>query len=513
MVESTPDGPFQRIKRVWHDPVWSKVIATVIATVILGIAASLWAAIHFDWWKSISLLLSATWVPNWLIVVGLLLLGAAAAVSVARLRNLAAAKKATNESGTPDVFQPARVAGEPWSIETIGLMHNREAGNDTSLVRVSWRPEVVRLRMEGLTELLGSFFLDMTYHGHAPHPSPLPIIVQIYLATQITSRPGEPVLFEVGRPGSNVYLSGIVQGDRLEFPFFQLDAMEPGERRTFQVSNVRCNGNLTQQIDAWLVVAGAAVERDTQRVAFADAGLRFEVVRSGEQETILGGTLHQSMSHEPTRVATLRFTEGFPNAFKGRLPAYGAAVSQVNGAVAYGSESCCFGKATHDSSGQLTLSNLADFGTRLQASFGGVPRGVRLFVTDAADGGGMGAHLVPLEGSVSSDEWNFDGRKARELVVQGQTMSAEAVWQLGDSWKDHSTGVVSVDFGVFVAYESRPASNSPLPSTARVSGSFSPTPPSFSAPAGGVSSSTLPIPRFFRPHPYAPADLFRIVAP
>src|ERR1017187_8058414 len=111
-----------------------------------------------------------------------------------------------------DQGSPAPLAGEPWSIETIGLMHNREAGNDTSLVRVSWRPEVVRLRMEGLTELLGSFFLDMTYHGHAPHPSPLPIIVQIYLATQITSRPGEPVLFEVGRPGSNVYLSGIVQG-------------------------------------------------------------------------------------------------------------------------------------------------------------------------------------------------------------------------------------------------------------------------------------------------------------
>ena len=118
MAEPKPNGPFQRMKRVWHDPVWSKVIAAGI----VGISASLWATIHFDWWKSVSLLLSATWVPNWLICVGLLFL-AVAAMYIGELRNTAAAKKTTEESRAPDVVQPASAAADPWSIETIDLMH------------------------------------------------------------------------------------------------------------------------------------------------------------------------------------------------------------------------------------------------------------------------------------------------------------------------------------------------------------------------------------------------------
>ena len=357
---------------------------------------------------------------------------------------------------------------------------------EKGLVRVSWRPEVVRLRREGYTELLGSFILEITHQSRTPSRSPLHVVVLIYLNTTITSRPNDPILFEVGRPGANIYLSASnltrnhISSNYLAFPVFLLDAMLQGEKRTFQVSNVRCNAAILPEaeVNALLVVGGGTVEAELQRVAVVDAGLRFEVVRSDEQERSIGGVLNQSTSLPPTRVATLRFTEGFPNAFKGHLPAYGELVSPEDGAVTYGSESGYFGMATRDFSGQLVLSNIADFGTRVKATFNCVPSGVRLFVTDTADRStastaSIEAHLVKSEGSLSPDNWKFDGRTACELVVQsGWT---EAVWQMSSSRTDRPSGVVSLDFGVFVAYESCPASNSALPCTTTVTGSFSPT--------------------------------------
>jgi hypothetical protein len=45
MGERKASDLLQRATEFWRDPVWSKVIATGI----LGILASAWAAIHFDW--------------------------------------------------------------------------------------------------------------------------------------------------------------------------------------------------------------------------------------------------------------------------------------------------------------------------------------------------------------------------------------------------------------------------------------------------------------------------------
>lgn len=69
------------LKRIWHDPVWSKVIAGVISTIGAVVAAYL-----LDWWPSIIRLGTAAWrfpwqkslVPNWLL--GLLALLALATV-------------------------------------------------------------------------------------------------------------------------------------------------------------------------------------------------------------------------------------------------------------------------------------------------------------------------------------------------------------------------------------------------------------------------------------------------
>src|ERR1035441_8867956 len=258
----------------------------------------------------------------------------------------------------------------------------------TGLVRVSWRPEIVRIRKEGFTELLGSFILDMTYEGRIPPMVPPHVVVLLYFSTTITSRLTDPILFEVGKPGAFYLNASALHGNHVAFSMFQLDSMIPGEKRTFQISNVRCNSMQSpNEVKALLVVAGGVVEEEFQRVAVSEAGLRFEVVRSEGQERSIGGVLHQSTSLPPTRIATLRFIEGFPNAFKGHLPVYGVVASRNDEVVTYCSESGYFGGVTLDSSGQPVVSNLADSGTRFEATFGYVPSGVRLFVTETADGG------------------------------------------------------------------------------------------------------------------------------
>lgn len=354
------------------------------------------------------------------------------------------------------------------------------------LVRVSWRPEIVRIRREGYTELLGSFIVDMTYEGRTPPTVPPHVLVLLYFSTNITSRLSDPILFEVEKPGAFYLNASTLHGNHVEFSLFQLDSMIPGEKRTFQISNVRCNAMPPDEVTALLVVAGGVVEKELQRVAVSEAGLRFEVVRSEGQERSIGGVLHQSTSLPPTRVATLRFIEGFPNAFKGHLPAYGAVASRKDAVVTYRSESGYFGRATLDSSGQPIVSNLADSGTRFEARFNNVPSGVRLFVTETADGGSSDTRLIRPEGSPSSNNCEIGGRRACELVVQAGT--AAAVWEMRSSYCLGSVG--SLDFGVFVAYESRPAINTPLPGMVTVTGSFSPT------YVSGAASSTLPIPRF-----------------
>jgi hypothetical protein len=358
---------------------------------------------------------------------------------------------------------------------------------EKGLVRVSWRPEIVRIRKEGVTELLGSIIVDMTYEGPTAPTLPPHVVVLLYLSMTITSRPSDPILFEVGRPGA-FYLNGTLYGNRVAFPMFQLDSIVPGETRTFQICNVRCNPIASEEVIAYLVVPGGAVEKECQRVAVAEEGLRFEVVGSDGQEKSMGAVLHQATSLPPTRVATLRFIEGFPYAFKGNLPSYVSVAYRTDEVVTYRSESGYFGTVTLDSSGQPVASNVADSGTRLRATFHRVPSSVRLFVTETADGGSarMNARFVKPEGWLSSYNLEFDGRMACELAVQGG--AAVAVWEVMSS--DRSPGVTSLSFGVFAAYESCPATNTPLSGSVTVSGDFSPTYTS------AVASSTLPIPRF-----------------
>jgi hypothetical protein len=54
--------------KIWHDPVWSKVIAAGI------LAAIAWTGTHFNWWSFFLAFLSASTLPNWAVIVLLVLL-------------------------------------------------------------------------------------------------------------------------------------------------------------------------------------------------------------------------------------------------------------------------------------------------------------------------------------------------------------------------------------------------------------------------------------------------------
>lgn len=56
------------LRQIWHDPVWSKVIAAII----LALLAALWATgVHFDWWPRLLTYRIPLWIAILLIVIGL----------------------------------------------------------------------------------------------------------------------------------------------------------------------------------------------------------------------------------------------------------------------------------------------------------------------------------------------------------------------------------------------------------------------------------------------------------
>jgi hypothetical protein len=70
------------VKKIWNDPVLSKVIATVIVAVL----ALVWAGVHFDWWKAaLSFLVTTSLVPHWLLTVLIVTCLVLALVEIRRL--------------------------------------------------------------------------------------------------------------------------------------------------------------------------------------------------------------------------------------------------------------------------------------------------------------------------------------------------------------------------------------------------------------------------------------------
>jgi hypothetical protein len=383
-----------------------------------------------------------------------------------------------------------------------------------SPLRFAVMAEPVRVRSEGMTELLGDIFLRCTFSADHRTAGPLWFSAMLFLNTSVTSRlvaapAGTPSLSEVfiqevGRPGVTDVYAGVVKANSVVFGQIFLTGMLPEESRTFRITNLRCNANSVDRVFAAISLGGLPVENDTPEVAVSSRSLRFEVRHQDGADLTKAAPAHGEQLR-PSRVARLRFEEEFPNAFKTRVAASPALIRTESGGGVYLSESNPSGPLIQ-LPGSPQLAGMADHGTRFRVHFMDLPPGMRLLVSERntqAQPALMQAKLVESAACMEGGErWVVDGVELREVpIVNGTSV---AVWELIEQNPARTHGPGSLDFLAATIF--RTPSGQPPPFLGRVSGSFAPAPPEFSATAGSAASSSLRVPRFI-PSPSAPSSL------
>jgi len=341
-------------------------------------------------------------------------------------------------------------------------------------------------------------------------------------------------------PGANVF-QGIVSGNSVTwFGIPVLPPATPGASRIYRFTNIRANATSlsggsaagSTPVIASISISGATsllITNPTPTVGFVLPGL----VATASSST----SLNQCATQTRASTNTLSYTEGFGTAFKTR-------VSAQNNNILYAGQGFPLVAGTQNVPGQIYNSEsnfilgglagnsgtagLADFGTRLKATFNNVPAGVRLFVStanvfnngnpiqgstvapnpiggSAANTGTTGyAQLVNGESNTYGAAGFFPSVTNTDIgpggsgnvpvaeipVVNG---SAMAVWEVVNT---NPNAIETLKFAVYSTFTSNVAQNSPPSGTGTVNLSFAPTPPSFSASSGAAASSTLSIPRF-----------------
>jgi hypothetical protein len=237
----------------------------------------------------------------------------------------------------------------------------------------------------------------------------------------------------------------------------------------------------------YVTMTGAPIEDAQQIVATVKRGLEFEARSADNSGRLADSGFETSRSADlvEQRIATLRFTEGFVNAFKSRAPTFGRVWNVWNthewNSVSNGeSGSRC---AVFDK-GAVQVAGLADSGTQLQAEFSNLPAGVRIFVSAHQLGyGGYGEHarLLPPGGEARM----IEDVETRELLIQNG--HALAIWEVVTPfYSERSAGFL--DFAVFASYVADPVANLPFIGTSIVEGGF--------CPQLAAYSSSGPIPMF-----------------
>ena len=352
--------------------------------------------------------------------------------------------------------------------------------------------EPIVVRSEGQAELMGNIYIDCRHEGSTPSVLAF-FSLDIYVNTVITSP--EVVLFEVGRSGATTFISTKPLGNTLHFSGISLTGLRPDEVRRFQIANLRC-------VSSFGPIALTAVATDgpfstrIETLATVSRGLEFTVIplTGPNASTVIGHDMTSPLTH----VATLRFAEGFPHAFKTRFA--GQVAGNRSGEIIYTGESCRFGSVIDHADG-VRFSGLADHGTEVCAAFRDIPVGLRVFVVPS---GTLGDSDHPLSAigmfeiveSISTllpkgERVGRFGIQVRELLVQNGT--ALACWELTQMNPQRRPGACSVTFHIFILEAAT------VPRRAfTVNGSFYPVPTfgTYSPTNGIKADASLPVPRF-----------------
>jgi hypothetical protein len=341
------------------------------------------------------------------------------------------------------------------------------------------------------------------------------------------------VLITGSTPAKNVY-QGVVSGNSVTF--FGVPVLPPTTTgsRVFRITNVRVNAQPlaggsasgASPVQASISISGAT------SLSISNSAPNVGYVSNGLSASAGGATRNQCSSANKVSISTLTFSENFGTAFKTRVNAQtntdyagqsnnSVPPQNIPGAI-YNSESNFVFPITGSST---QVAGLADFGTRLKATFNNIPAGARIFVSTGnvnnnafpvvppAVPGGSAANANPSGGvayvgyaRLINGETTNDGGAGGFLAAlvtatdngpnNGNVPIAEvslaggtgtAVWEVVNSNPNTNE---SLKFAVYVSYTANVAQNSPLPGDSTVNLSYAPTATS------GVASSTLPIPRF-----------------
>jgi hypothetical protein len=323
-----------------------------------------------------------------------------------------------------------------------------------------------------------------------------------------------------GTAAPNVY-QGVTSGNSVTF--YGVPVLPPSTvgSRIYRITNVRVNATTggtaqgTTPVQGFITVSGAAslpISNSQPIVGYIQTSLTASV--SG------AGSFNQCVSQTKVASGTLVFQELFGSAFKTRVdaknnPAAGAGQLAVSvppqnvPGVPVNSESNFVYAGAYGNGGNIA--GLADFGTRLKATFNNVPSGVHVFVTAANIGANASAIAAP--GGSGGNTFTGDAtvnQAGLALMVNGETSSetvptastatspvysevtivagtGTAVWEVINTDPNLAE---SFKFGVQISYTAATATNTPLPGTSTVTLSYAPTATS------GAASGSLPIPRF-----------------
>jgi len=332
---------------------------------------------------------------------------------------------------------------------------------------------------------------------------------------------------------------GLVTANQVTFQGVPINPpVTGGFARVFRITNVRANvaglggGGLagTTQLLASIAISGSTslpVSNPVLIAGFVQAGLSTSRRNVNNTDSLSVPSLAQcGGSSSPSSLAVLQFSENFGTAFKTRVAPTSATAGSGQGTgftaqnipgTIYNSESG-FVTGVPAISGNGFTAGLADYGTRLKAVFNNVPAGVRLFVSTtnvtntstvtsgvAAPAGNSTSSYAVLVLSETAPDANgiVPVASSTTSVNTGNTLLAEipvvngsatAVWEVINT---NSSGLDTLNFGVWQQFSANPGANSPPPGTATVNLSYAPTPTAaFTAAAGATASGSLTIPRF-----------------
>jgi hypothetical protein len=356
--------------------------------------------------------------------------------------------------------------------------------------------------------------------------STLPLIPCLTPATgcaQVVGAPAAGGYATAVNPGTttaapNVY-QGVTSGNSVTFNGVPVLPPSTVGSRVYRITNVRVNATTggtaqgTTPVQAFITVSGAAslpISNSQPIVGYIQNSLTASVGGAG--------SFNQCVSQAKyTGSGSLVFQELFGSAFKTRVDARnntaaGAGQLAVSvppqdvPGIPVNSESNFVYAAAYGANGYTA--GLADFGTRLKATFNNVPSGVHVWVTSSniganasaiANPGGSGgnssavglAELVNGEttsdgsGTVPTLSPDPTGGTYSEVTIVAGT--GTAVWEVINT---NPNTAESFKFNVAISYTAATATNTPLPGASTVTLSYAPTATS------GAASGSLPIPRF-----------------